>query len=301
LVKIAYKFDSKTTIYNLEDFIKISKINPKETINHLGKSKFQQWLKDIGDQESADFAALISKSKILKKILAKDYYSYDDPKQIEDNLLRKFLVFLIFNHPLIRAEVYITFQRENLDVFDIKSQFSEDHTTIFAISHKLSIKNLAKLIEECEASEEPGFIEVRAGIFKKWTFNKEKIKRLLPKLKHLLNFKKTGELYISKEIEKFKSKNIYERKIFKRGGFGEPYCSDKCYREAGARITGSLIQGITGLCAFCKSPVEKRIYYSNDIAFPYKGKTFFICKNCLDEGQDFVKKIDECCMCGKIL
>jgi len=35
--------------------------------------------------------------------------------------------------------------------------------------------------------------------------------------------------------------------------------------------------------------------------FPYRGALFFICKNCIEKSKNYVRKINECCMCGKHL
>jgi len=86
------------------------------------------------------------------------------------------------------------------------------------------------------------------------------------------------------------------------GGFNEPYCSEACYNEAGKRISGSLIRGHQGVCAFCEKPVSLGMGNPGRVAsFPFRGKTFFICAECVSEGAEYVKKIKECCLCGKQL
>ena len=98
---------------------------------------------------------------------------------------------------------------------------------------------------------------------------------------------------------KLKEQNIKNSKI-KRGGFNEPYCSEKCYNEAGRKISSLLLAGSSGQCGFCQTPVNLGLG-SNIVAFPYRGMVLHICKNCRNKGEKYVQEIDECCMCANEL
>jgi len=88
----------------------------------------------------------------------------------------------------------------------------------------------------------------------------------------------------------------------KRGGFGEPYCSDKCYSKAGKEISNRILMGTSGVCGFCQSSVYASMENAGEVVlFPYKGQMFFVCKSCFSKGKEYVKTIDVCCMCGKRL
>lgn len=47
-----------------------------------------------------------------------------------------------------------------------------------------------------------------------------------------------------------------KRNEIKRGRFGEPHCSDKCYNKAGKDIADRILVGISGVCAFYEQPVK---------------------------------------------
>jgi len=90
-----------------------------------------------------------------------------------------------------------------------------------------------------------------------------------------------------------------------RGGGGEPYCSEKCYNQAGIGINGAFSKGIRGVCGFCQEPVQYGPSFSvtNCVAFPMKGptQTLFICRKrkCIEKSKKYISKLKECCMCGK--
>ena len=93
-----------------------------------------------------------------------------------------------------------------------------------------------------------------------------------------------------------------ERKGIKQGGFGEPYCSDECYSKAGNEIANRILMGTSGACDFCQSSVYASVDNAGEfVTFPYRGRTCFICKSCFPKGKEYVKTINECCMCGKSL
>ena len=88
-----------------------------------------------------------------------------------------------------------------------------------------------------------------------------------------------------------------------RGGCGEPYCSEKCYNEAGVGIGSAYTKGINGTCGFCQSPVRfgPNTSVTNCVAFPHKGRaeTLFVCTKCFDKSKKYVREMKQCCMCGK--
>lgn len=89
-------------------------------------------------------------------------------------------------------------------------------------------------------------------------------------------------------------------KMIWRGGFGEPYCSPFCYDDAGAKIGKSVIMGIKGRCRFCKRAVHA-VAGSDIKLIPYMSEFVFICPACYDTANEFVTRIRQCCMCGKLV
>ena len=83
----------------------------------------------------------------------------------------------------------------------------------------------------------------------------------------------------------------------RRGGFGEPYCSDDCYEFAGREIGAAVVRGIAGSCGLCQKEVTVTIGAATKL-IPYRGKFLFICPACEHKGSKFVSRIHECCMCG---
>ena len=84
------------------------------------------------------------------------------------------------------------------------------------------------------------------------------------------------------------------------GGFGEPYCSQKCYEKAGEVIFVQSMKGASGICVLCKCSVNQSFNaIEQNVFFPFRGQLLHICNSCLSRGKDYVKKIEECCMCGK--
>lgn len=87
---------------------------------------------------------------------------------------------------------------------------------------------------------------------------------------------------------------------YPKGGFDEPYCSDRCYGLSEIEIARGLFTGIRGVCAFC----QKSVYLSfNNMGgcgfFPFRQKLIFVCKSCHQKGKEYSKNIGECVMCGK--
>jgi hypothetical protein len=87
-----------------------------------------------------------------------------------------------------------------------------------------------------------------------------------------------------------------------RGGFGEPYCSEKCYEEGGKYIAAVMLKNQTGVCGICQSPVQALMYgASNCAVVPYEGMNLFICNNCTAQGKAYLQNYTKCCMCQKPL
>jgi hypothetical protein len=89
-------------------------------------------------------------------------------------------------------------------------------------------------------------------------------------------------------------------KTTRRGGLAEPYCSDDCYNKGGREIGASVFRGIQGTCGFCQRSVTVMMGSSTKL-MPFRNAFLFICPACLQAGQDYVRHIRECCMCGKSL
>lgn len=88
----------------------------------------------------------------------------------------------------------------------------------------------------------------------------------------------------------------------RRGGFGEPYCSMKCYQQAGEEISARTFRGGIGQCAVCQRSVSRGLTQPRQcVFFPFRGQLLHICTACELKGKEFVKGITECCMCGKPL
>jgi len=88
----------------------------------------------------------------------------------------------------------------------------------------------------------------------------------------------------------------------KRGGFGEPYCSESCYEKGGKYAAAVMLKNQEGVCGFCQKPVQASMYGPSDCAIvPYEGINLFICSACASRGEDYLKKYRKCCMCEKII
>ena len=113
--------------------------------------------------------------------------------------------------------------------------------------------------------------------------------------------KKEEDLY-QREVQRANRKsaeNNIDDNIF-RGGFEEPYCCEACYNQAGGEIAARVMQGASGVCAFCQTSVSVS-FGDPSVLFPYKNQLFFICSACIDKGKDYVKSLNQCCMCGNEL
>ena len=74
----------------------------------------------------------------------------------------------------------------------------------------------------------------------------------------------------------------------RRGGFDEPYCSDKCYEAAGSRIfnwyrhvTPNVLTPY--VCAFCRSQRGEAPTDRPRAIFPYREKLMAACTDCEEE------------------
>ncbi len=88
----------------------------------------------------------------------------------------------------------------------------------------------------------------------------------------------------------------------KYGGFGEPYCSDQCYKQGGKYSASVMMKNQSGVCGFCQTPVKVSMYgESNCSVIPYEGVNLFICNNCTGRAGDYLKNYFKCCNCQTIL
>jgi hypothetical protein len=100
------------------------------------------------------------------------------------------------------------------------------------------------------------------------------------------------------EERQFKKKDKSREKLshIKRGGFGEPYCSDECYDKGGKYAAAVMLKKQSGVCGFCKRPVQASMYgVSNCAIVPYEGVNLFICDTCVKQGQEYLRKYGKCC------
>jgi hypothetical protein len=83
--------------------------------------------------------------------------------------------------------------------------------------------------------------------------------------------------------------------VWKRGGAGEPYCSEKCW-QAGGRLVGQL--GALGRpCGFCLTVFTDVAQRS--VRIPHEGKILCVCLNCIPKLQEYLKTYRKCCECQK--
>lgn len=86
----------------------------------------------------------------------------------------------------------------------------------------------------------------------------------------------------------------------KRGGFGEPYCSEKCLEEGGRYAAAVMLKNQSGICGFCQKPVQASMYGASDCAVvPYEGINLFICNKCTSRGKEYLRNYSKCCNCQK--
>jgi hypothetical protein len=88
----------------------------------------------------------------------------------------------------------------------------------------------------------------------------------------------------------------------KRGGLGEPYCSDRCYQEGGKYGAAVRLKNQTGVCGFCQRPVQASMYGETNCAvIPYEGVNLFVCHSCVSQATEYLRNYRKCCMCQKSL
>jgi hypothetical protein len=94
--------------------------------------------------------------------------------------------------------------------------------------------------------------------------------------------------------------------MYHTGGFGEVYCSDACYGEAGSRMFDET--GRRGLCFFCKGQVIHDglgacVYLPQRRKSILKRKpAIMICRACIPQGKElFVSGANHCIYCGRAL
>jgi hypothetical protein len=83
-----------------------------------------------------------------------------------------------------------------------------------------------------------------------------------------------------------------QRDAIRRGGFGEPYCSETCYDQAGRTMATARLTGAAGACEYCKSAVGPR-----HVTLVKRGGLVFICQRCADRVQPEIQALSRCYMC----
>jgi len=87
-----------------------------------------------------------------------------------------------------------------------------------------------------------------------------------------------------------------------RGGFGEYYCSQACYDNAGKYGFSVMMQNQQGVCGFCQKSVSASMYGAVECgAIPYENMTLFICTSCASKAKSYLASYPKCCMCQKNL
>ena len=86
--------------------------------------------------------------------------------------------------------------------------------------------------------------------------------------------------------------------VMKRGGFGEPYCSEECYKRAAEYPLLQIEAG--AVCGICGSPISASEYGSRNYGVvPYEGGVLVVCQNCTGRAREHFRTYDKCCMCQK--
>lgn len=78
----------------------------------------------------------------------------------------------------------------------------------------------------------------------------------------------------------------------RRGGFGEPYCSETCYSQAGNAMATARLTGAAGKCKYCKSVVGPR-----HVTLVKQAGLVFICQSCRDRVQPEIQALSRCYVC----
>jgi hypothetical protein len=82
------------------------------------------------------------------------------------------------------------------------------------------------------------------------------------------------------------------RHEIRRGGFGEPYCSEACYDQAGRAMATVRLTGAAGACEYCKGLSTPR-----NITLVKKGRLVFICQSCAASVRGEIQTMSRCYMC----
>jgi hypothetical protein len=82
------------------------------------------------------------------------------------------------------------------------------------------------------------------------------------------------------------------RHEIQRGGFGEPYCSEACYDQAGRAMATARLTGAAGACEYCKSVIGPR-----HVTLVKRGRLVFICQSCAARVQAEIRALSRCYMC----
>jgi signal recognition particle receptor subunit beta len=84
----------------------------------------------------------------------------------------------------------------------------------------------------------------------------------------------------------------------KRGGLGEPYCSEECYARAAQYPLLQIAPGVR--CGICGNIVQSSLHYGRNYAVvPYEGGTLVVCQNCGHRAREHFQSYRKCCMCQK--
>jgi serine/threonine protein kinase/cytochrome c-type biogenesis protein CcmH/NrfG len=83
----------------------------------------------------------------------------------------------------------------------------------------------------------------------------------------------------------------------RRGGLGEPYCSERCYDSAGKDIAAANLRGYNGPCNFCQCPVRLGLG-SGNFAHRFRKNFLYVCHRCRSQAEAQARDILECCFCG---
>ena len=84
-----------------------------------------------------------------------------------------------------------------------------------------------------------------------------------------------------------------------RGGLGEPYCSEGCYKQAGLAIFQADREHWSGPCGACQKPVVAGSGPRVGIV-PYNQQTLYLCGDdeCIRRARELVSRSTTCVMCG---
>jgi hypothetical protein len=184
IAKEIFIFETGEQVSDIKSLARVAAKGTKEAMKHLYNGDFQQWLSHIGEEECADFASMITRSKGNKNVAG----VWLDPK-VELVGFRLFVLFLSAD-PLSKAKLYMWFKTEDIEALDVNSKFWQDNCLLLYFAEKVSLEKLTKLIAEYEGNADQQWFSIKTGILsKERVYRRDDIERLLPKLKFLLLYK----------------------------------------------------------------------------------------------------------------